>query len=88
MDITIQDIIDKRKKRWEERHDIEFDKVLVRASVVKILQTPSPRRDCCETVSLDTYCVLHSRQEKKHRSVLLQRGSRGLHREVGDARNE
>lgn len=43
MDITIQDIIDKRKKRWEERHDIEFDKVLVRASVVKILQTPSLR---------------------------------------------
>lgn len=43
MDITIQDIIDKRKKRWEERHDIEFDKVLVRASVVKILQTTSLR---------------------------------------------
>ena len=43
MDITIQDIIDKRKQRWEERHDIEFDKVLVRASVVKILQTPSLR---------------------------------------------
>ena len=43
MDITIQDIINKRKKRWEERHDIEFDKVLVRASVVKILQTPSLR---------------------------------------------
>lgn len=43
MNITIQDIIDKRKKRWEERHDIEFDKVLVRASVVKILQTPSLR---------------------------------------------
>ena len=43
MDIAIQDIIDKRKKRWEERHDIEFDKVLVRASVVKILQTPSLR---------------------------------------------
>ena len=43
MDITIQDIIDKRKKRWEERHDIEFDKVLVRASVIKILQTPSLR---------------------------------------------
>ena len=43
MDITIQDIIDKRKRRWEERHDIEFDNVLVRASVVKILQTPSLR---------------------------------------------
>ena len=43
MYITIQDIIDKRKKRWEERHDIEFDNVLVRASVVKILQTPSLR---------------------------------------------
>lgn len=48
MDITIQDIIDKRKKRWEERHDIEFDKVLVRASVVKILQTTSLRDEIVE----------------------------------------
>lgn len=43
MDITIQDIIDKRKKRWEEKHDIEYDKTLVRVSVIRILQTPSLR---------------------------------------------
>ena len=43
MDIKIQDIIDKRKARWNEKHDIDYDKILVRASVIKILQTPSLR---------------------------------------------
>lgn len=41
--LTVQDIIDKRKKRWEENHDIEFDQTLVRVSVVRILQTPTLR---------------------------------------------
>lgn len=35
--ITIQDIIDKRKARWEERHDVDYDKMLVRAAVQEIL---------------------------------------------------
>ena len=35
--ITIQDIIDKRKARWEERHDIDYDKRLVKAAVQEIL---------------------------------------------------
>lgn len=39
--LTIKDIIEKRKRIWEERHDIEYDKQLVRASVIKILSTPS-----------------------------------------------
>lgn len=43
MDITIQDIIDKRKRRWEEKRDVEYDKTLVRVSVIRILQTPSLR---------------------------------------------
>ncbi len=43
MEVTIHDIISKRKQRWEERHDIEFDRVLVRASVIKILETPALR---------------------------------------------
>lgn len=42
--ITIQDIIDKRKARWEERHDIDFDKRLVKAAVQEIL-TNSNLRD-------------------------------------------
>ena len=37
--ITIQDIIDKRKARWQERHDIEYDKMLVRAAVQEILKS-------------------------------------------------
>ena len=43
MDITIQDIINKRKRRWEEKRDVEYDKTLVRVSVIRILQTPSLR---------------------------------------------
>ena len=35
--ITVWDIIDKRKARWEERHDIDFDKRLVKAAVQEIL---------------------------------------------------
>lgn len=37
--ITIQDIIAKRKARWEERHDIEYDKMLVKAAVGEILRS-------------------------------------------------
>ena len=43
--ITVKDIIAKRKKRWAEKQDIEFDKELVRASVVKILSTPSLQKE-------------------------------------------
>ncbi len=39
--LTIKDIIEKRKRIWKERRDIEYDKQLVRASVIKILATPS-----------------------------------------------
>lgn len=39
--LTIKDIIEKRKQIWGERHDVEYDKLLVRASVRKILSTPS-----------------------------------------------
>lgn len=39
--LTIRDIIEKRKQIWGERHDVEYDKLLVRASVRKILSTPS-----------------------------------------------
>ena len=39
--LTISDIISKRKKIWKERGDLEYDRELVRASIVKILETPS-----------------------------------------------
>ena len=39
--LTIRDIIEKRKQIWGERRDVEYDKLLVRASVRKILSTPS-----------------------------------------------
>lgn len=39
--ITVQDIIDKRRRIWGEKHDLDLDKALVRASAVKILNTPS-----------------------------------------------
>ena len=39
--ITVSDIIAKRKQRWEEKHDLDYDRELVRASVVKILSENS-----------------------------------------------
>ena len=39
--ITVADIIAKRKRIWEEKHDLDLDKELVRASARKILSTPS-----------------------------------------------
>lgn len=38
---TVADIIAKRKQRWEERGDLDFDRELVRASVIKILSEES-----------------------------------------------
>ena len=37
---TCQDLIQKRKRIWHERHDISYDRLLVRASVQKILSEP------------------------------------------------
>lgn len=39
--ITVADIIAKRRRIWEEKHDLDLDKQLVRASAIKILSTPS-----------------------------------------------
>lgn len=39
--ITVADIIAKRRRIWEEKHDLDLDKQLVRASARKILSTPS-----------------------------------------------
>jgi len=38
--MVVQDIIDKRKRIWNEKHDIQLDAKLVEASAVKILSTP------------------------------------------------
>lgn len=35
--LTVSDIIAKRKRIWEERHDIDYDRELVRASAIRIL---------------------------------------------------
>lgn len=39
--ITVAGIIAKRRRIWEEKHDLDLDKELVRASARKILSTPS-----------------------------------------------
>lgn len=40
MSYKIADFVTKRKKRWEEKHDIEYDEVLVRAIAKEILSSP------------------------------------------------
>nr|DAL67675.1 MAG TPA: Terminase large subunit [Caudoviricetes sp.] len=39
--LTVQDIIDKRRRIWSQKKDLDLDKALVRASAVKILSTPA-----------------------------------------------
>lgn len=39
--LTVQDIIDKRRRIWSQKKDLDLDKALVRASAVKMLSTPS-----------------------------------------------
>ena len=43
--LTVSDIIEKRRLRWQEKQDIEYDRKLVRASVDKILDTPELREE-------------------------------------------
>ena len=35
--LTVADMIEKRRQRWEERHDLEYDTKLVEAAARKIL---------------------------------------------------
>ena len=44
-ELTVSDIIEKRRKRWEERQDIDYDRRLVKAAVDKILDTPELREE-------------------------------------------
>lgn len=42
---SIADMIAKRKARWRERHDLEYDRALVRAAAVKLLEEPRLRAE-------------------------------------------
>ena len=39
--ITINDIVEKRQRIWNERHDGEYDRRLIRAAAIEILKTPT-----------------------------------------------
>lgn len=39
--LTVQDIINKRRRIWSQKKDIELDKAFIRAAAVKILSTPA-----------------------------------------------
>ena len=46
--ITVADIIEKRKVRWEEKHDIAYDEQIVRAGVRKLLSSPALMQEIIE----------------------------------------
>ena len=58
--LTIQDLINKRKQRWQEKGDIEYDRILVSAICDKILDNEDMRNEiiakpyllieCCFTI--------------------------------------
>ena len=43
MTVSIAELVDKRRLRWAERQDLEYDKKLVRAIIAKVMNTPSLR---------------------------------------------
>lgn len=46
--MTIADMVAKRKTVWQEKHDIEYDSQLVKAAAVKVLSTPELSREIRE----------------------------------------
>lgn len=54
--ITIQDLIDKRKQRWSELNDTEYDRILVEAICDKILDSPELREQIIEKPYLLIEC--------------------------------
>ena len=46
--MTVVDMIEKRKTRWRERTDLEYDRKLVRAAVVKLLGNEALRQEVVE----------------------------------------
>ena len=48
MAITVKDIIEKRRRIWNERKSLEYDKALVKASAEKILSSPELRAEIQE----------------------------------------
>ena len=64
--ITVNDIIEKRKCRWAERQDIEYDRLLVKASVDKILSTPELRDEIIKKPYLlieVAFCIVDKKRE-------------------------
>ncbi len=66
--MTMQDIIDKRRKRWEERGDLAYDRRLVEAAVERILSD----RALCREVQERPYLLIEATfliVDKKKRTV-------------------
>ncbi len=43
--MTVSDMIEKRRTRWQERQDLEYDRALCRAAAVKVLEEPTLREE-------------------------------------------
>ena len=60
--MTVADIVEKRKKRWEERRDIEYDRMLCAAAAVKILSNDNLRAEVLDKPYLlieAVFCVVN-----------------------------
>ncbi len=65
---SIEDFVAKRKARWEERHDIEYDAIIVNAVAEKILSSAEHRREIIEKPHLLIECCF-SLVDKNKRNV-------------------
>ena len=67
-EITIGDLIKKRKERWAKKHDMDFDSELTCAIADKIIDTPSLTKAVIERPYLLIECCF-SLIDKKKRNV-------------------
>lgn len=54
--MRVQDIIDKRRRLWDERQDLDYDKAYIRAAARKILSSP----ELVEEVQAKPYLLIES----------------------------
>ena len=63
--MTVQDIIDKRKARWNEKHDLDYDEKLINAAAVEILSKKELRDEILEKPYLLIPCCFYIVDKKR-----------------------
>ena len=63
--MTVQDIIEKRRKRWDEKHDLDYDEKLINAAAVEILSKKELRDEIIARPYLLIPCCFYIVDKKR-----------------------